>query len=222
MRRQRSLPSCDMTDQRAPELPAEVLERIFSVGRPGGEPGEPLLDARQRVSAVWLMIGCLPIEAAAAAVAAAAATAATALGRATHPTIPPCPAPQLRCQLVCTAWRHALDVRRWPLWQLNLQAQDPEEEPAAAMWLDKVRPGVRHLRIELGGDGGYLDQGIHSLTDGCPAVDVVYHALQALQPINVSGACGWTCCHAEHGCSSCSLGSHMPSPTPPQEPQQLG
>lgn len=35
-----------------PELPAEVVERIFRVERPGGEPGEPLLRDKERVSAV--------------------------------------------------------------------------------------------------------------------------------------------------------------------------
>ena len=30
-----------MTEPRAPELPAQVLERIFSVGPPSAEPAEP-------------------------------------------------------------------------------------------------------------------------------------------------------------------------------------
>ena len=67
-----------MTDQSAPELPAEVLERIFSTDRPRSEPAEPLLDTKQRVSVTaWdhahQRLHCVESHCTTAATAAAAA-----------------------------------------------------------------------------------------------------------------------------------------------------
>lgn len=39
-------------EQSAPALPADVLERIFSLSPPGEEPGRPLLSDAERVR-VW-------------------------------------------------------------------------------------------------------------------------------------------------------------------------
>ncbi|PRW33212.1 toll-like receptor 3 [Chlorella sorokiniana] len=93
---------------------------------------------------------------------------------------------QLRCQLVCKAWRHALDARRWPLWQLQLAAvggtEDALPAPPPALWVQHAQPGVQHLTIKLGGTAGFLEEGKQPLTPDIPAVQAVQAALLALQP----------------------------------------
>lgn len=52
----------EQTEPRAPELPAEVLEVIFSLREPGfraGKPPSPLLSAKERVSVAEAQI-CVP------------------------------------------------------------------------------------------------------------------------------------------------------------------
>lgn len=98
------------------------------------------------------------------------------------------------------AWRHALSPRRWPLWQLQLLSWDGAAPPPAALWLQRVRPGVRRLEIELGGQGSPVSswngQGEYPWNampqvPGSPAVQAVHGALLALHPPSVSGVmCG--------------------------------
>lgn len=150
-----------------------------------------------------------------------AATAARAAAPA-HPASHH-PAAQLRCQLVCKAWRLALDPRRWPLCQLELEAcVDRDRSPLAApaaLWVQRMRPGVRDLRIELSGyDGyaGFVEEGKASVTWDSPAVQAAHGALLALQPLEVRGHMGWDAAAQVRGgassthCLGCSV-----SPCPP-------
>lgn len=114
-----------------------------------------------------------------------------------------CSRPQLRCQLVCKAWRHALDARRWPLWGLGWHVPDAASEvPPAALWAQRLRPAVRCLSFELGGTDGivqwawryrqdsddeYSEDEDEPLPFDSAAVQAVHAALLALQP-SVSAA----------------------------------
>ncbi|KAL4458188.1 hypothetical protein ABPG75_013053 [Micractinium tetrahymenae] len=57
--------------------------------------------------------------------------------------------PDLRCQLVFKAWRQALHPQRWPLARLELEAEEPDDEPAAALWAQRLQPGVQCSSFEL-------------------------------------------------------------------------
>ncbi|PRW33307.1 dimethylaniline monooxygenase [Chlorella sorokiniana] len=135
-----------MTDSIIPELPAEVLERVFSVGRPDRVFAKPLLDAADR----------------------------------------------LRCQLVCKAWRYALDPERWPLGELQLEAQHAAAVPPAALWMQHMRPAVRELDIRLDVPVGYLEDGETPITSDSPAVQAVHDVLLALQPVGALHALSLT------------------------------
>lgn len=88
---------------------------------------------------------------------------------------------QLRCQLFCKSWRHALNAQRWPLGQLALVAEAPTFiPPRAALWVQRAQPGVQRLRIELSGDELYSEEGPLDVDN--PTVEAVYDALLALQP----------------------------------------
>lgn len=139
----------------APELPAEVLEHIFRLGPPDSEPWEPSLSAADRVRPRdGCPDACKPRSDCPSAAAGSAARRplrpsarpqlVSSLARASTYCL------QVRCQLVCKAWQHALDPRRWPLLRMALRADAPDEAPAAASWLQRVGPAVRHLQVELG------------------------------------------------------------------------
>ncbi|PRW33187.1 F-box domain-containing [Chlorella sorokiniana] len=92
---------------------------------------------------------------------------------------------RLRCQLVCKTWQQALDPRRWPLQWLELKVEACQDgkpaAPPAALWVQRVRPGVRQLRITIGSEGGHL-RGRQPLSFDSPAVRAVHSALLALHP----------------------------------------
>ncbi|PRW33299.1 f-box leucine rich repeat [Chlorella sorokiniana] len=135
-----------MTAASVPELPAEVLEHIFSLREPGHRPHEPegpLLSAVER----------------------------------------------LRCQLVCRAWRHALDACRWPLYSLKVEVWGFEINSlarATVLWLLRVRPGMQRLEMELSGPGGYQYEWLPSVTCNSLAVKFAHRALLQLQPATLT------------------------------------
>ena len=104
----------------------------------------------------------------------------------------PAPRLQLRCQLVCTAWRHALDARRWPLWRLEMKVDCDlfPEPPLETLWVLAVRPAVRRLRIDLGGEDGFLADTGPPIEFDDEGVRDVHSALLALHPPSVSGGGG--------------------------------
>lgn len=95
---------------------------------------------------------------------------------------------QLCCQLVCKAWRYALDARRWPLGRLHLDMyMFPEAALGAAEWVLHVRPGVQRLELDLSGYMATLENEEQPLAWGSPEVQAAHASLLALQPIGVSG-----------------------------------
>ena len=108
---------------------------------------------------------------------------------------------------MCKAWRLALGASRWPLWRLKLVAEQPADAPSAALWAQRLQPGVRQLEIELGGAGSDgdsadesgsksrsgreceipLDAWLSAENELAPAAEAAQGALLALQPRSVSG-----------------------------------
>lgn len=99
-----------------------------------------------------------------------------------------------------TAWDHALDARRWPVWRFKLEAGTHDELPAGTprgvRWMQRVRPGVQWLQIELGverEDELFMDWE-RPLQFGSREVRAVHRELLALRPPSVSGRV--PCLHA--------------------------
>ncbi len=181
-----------MAVPRAPELPAEVLELIFiALGPPAHTSVHPMpvLGAMDRVRAV---AGAIRLNPAAQLLPPSPPPCSPPPGAATFLRLrrdrKPAPPAQLRCQLVCKSWRHALDVGRWPLPQLILQASRSggatASAPAAALWLQRLRPTVQTLHIQLAGEPQKYRAPLLSIDS--PAAQAVQAALLAPRPLNVS------------------------------------
>ncbi len=226
-------PSPNMTSLRPPELPAEVLELIFSAHRPPAhwaEP-EPVLSTRERVSSRAGLQGRFQLPAAAATLAAIAigGQPICVAGHAPPPSSHAVPTLQVRCQLVCKAWRHALDARRWPLHSLTLRPLEGPFQPLpVALWLQTVRPTVQQLAIDLERAEAELHQTRSGsrwiriedgpLTFDSPAVSSCHGAMLALQPPSVSWApvlgrpaYAQPCFAASHNCTSSQDGALQPA-----------
>lgn len=161
-----------MSRSLASELPAELLERIFNASQPSG-PSGLVLSLRDLVrpgsSAGFPSFGCsrrrrLPRR--------------TASDAAFRPGLL-----QMCCQLVCKSWLHALVTGRLTVQQLYLAAGAPEDVPRRALWVQRLRPAVRELTIDLGckSPKAVLDSWDRHEND-VPALVAVLRAVDALQP----------------------------------------
>lgn len=105
----------------------------------------------------------------------------------------------MRCRLVCKSWQRAQAAGRLVVPQLYLGTEEPEYVPASALGVQRLRPAVRELTIDLGCKSPKAVLGRWNPHHyDVPALEAVLGAVDAMQPPSVSGR---SCCMPTPGCS---------------------